>query len=938
MGYAHAMRSLAKAALLVSLALVASVPRSAGADAAASPLRRGLAELEASKYDDAERSLRDVKGEGEPLAKAALAELLVTRGKYEDADRLAATVGGSAAAKATATLVRARALAAVGKRADAARLLEGQKGSAGVEGRRIRLMLGELLLQLGKHAEAEPVLMTLIADFNSDAIVATDAEGLALAGRAAHLLRVPRDANTLFNQSERADKKRVATLLARGELFLEKYNPGLAEEVLREALALAPKNPDVLVAIARVKLEQTMDFGAANKLLAEALATNPRHTGALAVRAGIALHDMEIPEAETSIRAGLAVDPGNIELIALAATARFLDDDAAGFQARKREALAKNPESAEFFRVVAELAEWEHRYDDIVAMMEEAVRVDPEDVRAWAILGLTALRNGDETRGLEAIRKAWRKDSYNVRVKNTLDLYEKRIALEYETAATGAFKVRYPKAEKAVLERYVPRLAGEAWASMKARYGFVPKKPVYLEFYAGREPFSVRTSGLPNTGIQGVCFGPVVAAISPGSEPFNWGNVVWHELGHVFAIQQSKNHVPRWFTEGLSEYETIARRSEWQRELDPELYLALKKGRLPGAVSMNRAFTHATNGADVSVAYYASSQMLVFTVETFGMARVVKALELWGAGKRTPQVLQEAFGVPPEQYDARFRAWALARLSRYDRQYVFDDRPATVEEATAKVKAAPNDATAHAALAFAMTVAHDKGAKAELDAALKLDPKNADANYLAAKVAAKDPAEVERRARVLTDNGHDGYDARMLLAEAARAKKDKAATRHALESARRFDASRPDPLKGLLELALEDNRKGDVLPLVRELAKLEQHDTTLWRAYTAQLVEAKAWAELVAVGESAVFVDVGRADVHLDYARGLLETGRVAQAEFEVESARLTQPQPKSLAKVELMTARVRVAQGKKDLAKSALAEAAKLDPESAEIKAFEIR
>ena len=94
----------------------------------------------------------------------------------------------------------------------------------------------------------------------------------------------------------------------------------------------------------------------------------------------------------------------------------------------------------------------------------------------------------------------------------------------------------------------------------------------------------------------------------------------------------------------------------------------------------------------------------------------------------------------------------------------------------------------------------------------------------------------------------------------------------------------------------------------------------------------------MAVGESAVFVDVGRADVHLDYARGLLETGRVAQAEFEVESARLTQPQPKSLAKVELMTARVRVAQGKKDLAKSALAEAAKLDPESAEIKAFEIR
>ena len=79
--------------------------------------------------------------------------------------------------------------------------------------------------------------------------------------------------------------------------------------------------------------------------------------------------------------------------------------------------------------------------------------------------------------------------------------------------------------------------------------------------------------------------------MGPGAEPFNWGNVLWHELGHVFAIQQSKNHVPRWFTEGLSEYETIARRPEWQREMDPELYVALAHNRLPGAVDMNRVFS-----------------------------------------------------------------------------------------------------------------------------------------------------------------------------------------------------------------------------------------------------------------------------------------------------------------------------------------------------------
>src|SRR5438552_16680493 len=133
---------------------------------------------------------------------------------------------------------------------------------------------------------------------------------------------------------------------------------------------------------------------------------------------------------------------------------------------------------------------------------------------------------------------------------------------------------------------------------MKGRYVFAPTNPIQVEMYDSREQFSIRTSGLPNIGIEGVCFGRVVASMSPKSEPFNWGNVVWHELGHVFAIQLSKSHVPRWFTEGLSEYETIARRPEWQRSLGNELYSAIIGTRLPAAVDMNRAFTHADSAVD----------------------------------------------------------------------------------------------------------------------------------------------------------------------------------------------------------------------------------------------------------------------------------------------------------------------------------------------------
>ena len=80
-------------------------------------------------------------------------------------------------------------------------------------------------------------------------------------------------------------------------------------------------------------------------------------------------------------------------------------------------------------------------------------------------------------------RKAWSKDHFlNVRVSsNTLEMYDKQIPTQYDLVDTGIFKIRYAKEERPILERYVPKMLGEAWASMKARYNFVPKVPVQVE-------------------------------------------------------------------------------------------------------------------------------------------------------------------------------------------------------------------------------------------------------------------------------------------------------------------------------------------------------------------------------------------------------------------------------------------------------------------------
>ena len=59
-------------------------------------------------------------------------------------------------------------------------------------------------------------------------------------------MRSPEDANEAFNLSEEAQPGYIPTLLWRGELYLEKYDPGHAEEVVQEILDQLPPMLEVI--------------------------------------------------------------------------------------------------------------------------------------------------------------------------------------------------------------------------------------------------------------------------------------------------------------------------------------------------------------------------------------------------------------------------------------------------------------------------------------------------------------------------------------------------------------------------------------------------------------------------------------------------------------------------------------------------------------------
>jgi cellulose synthase operon protein C len=891
-------------------------------------LARAQQRLELGGYREAEADFRALLSTPEVLpARLGLAEVLVTTGRA-DAALETLTPLSDPGSIASAAVLRARALQSRGDTAGAERALRAVPESLASPA--VRLELGSVLLREGRRADAAPILLTLVNDYNEDRIKESDGKALALAGRAAQLLRSPKDANELYDAAERALPGDTQTLLFRADLFLEKYDPGHAEEVLNEILAKAPAEPQALVRLASVKLAQALDFDEAARLARVALSVNPKLGAAYAILVGISLRDNDLEQAALFVSEGLTAEPKNLELLSLRVAERFLADDRPGTDAAKKAVFALNPEFSELYSIVSEFADWEHRYDEIVRMMREAVALDSEDGVAYGELGLNLIRAGDDAGGVAALRRAFAIDPYNVRVFNTLNLYEKTIAKEYVTVEHPPFRIRYRKDERAILERYVPALLDEAWQKMIVAYGFTPETPIGVELYAERQNFGIRTGGLPETAIQGVCFGRTLAAMSPKHESFNLGMTLWHELSHVFHIQLSKSHVPRWFTEGLAEYETIIRRPEWAREQDPDLYQALRANRLPAVSNMTRAFTRAEELNDVATAYYASSQIMTLWATSYGMPKLSEMLRQWGAGKRTPAVLHDVLGKPPEQLDREFRAFAEQRLSRYQTQFVPITRGGPIPLAETAVERSPDSALTHTTLALAL-LRRGRGdrAKGELTRALALDPKFADARFLDAQLSAhEDPSHAVSTLEQLIADGKDGYAVEMLLAQTL-ATNDEARAQRALEAAAELDPTQAAPQYALADLAEKNGDLPKELDALRALALLEQHEPKVYQRLLRRLYEGGAFEEAARVGEAALYADVSGLTTHLLFAQALAATGKRDRALFETESATLCEGTPEELAEAHARLAEFYLAAGKRSLAKKEAEAARQLDPKN---------
>ncbi len=922
--------------LCVVIAAVCALAAPARAD-----LRAGDDKFLHGDYADAIAAYRAVKGKDAPRAQLHLGRVLLATGDLAGAQTAAEAAARSPdkALAAEAKVLGAEIDRATGRYADARTVLE-ELVKKDPKQLRARMELGLVYRATGQRALAAQVWNGFFDDHDAGKLDETKPDALLYLAIAARYLEDFHGASDTLQDAVAKDPNLLEANLEWGQLLLDKYNAADAETSFDEVLKIDPHNPDAHAGMARVKLEQNYDAKGAEEHIDKTLAANSNHAGALLIRAEMQIDNAEYASARKTVDRLLAVNPQSAPAHTLLATIAWLRDDKPGYQAEEKKVFAIDPGDAPFYHTIADFAVKEHRYREAIALEEQALKIDPKYDVALAAIGTGYLRLGDEANGLKYLRDAAKRDSFNVRTYNILNLFEETIPKKYETFVPaqpkGTFRFRVPKDERVEIERYVPRTLARAFADMVKRYGFTPQLPVTIEMFNDPDQYSVRTIGLPNLGALGVCFGQVITAVSPSNGNVNWGMILWHELGHVFAIQLSSSRVPRWFTEGLSEYETLVARPEWKRENDNDVWMAYSAGKLPSVVELNSRFLRAKDIQDMVVAYHMSSMTVEFIARRWGFPKIVEALKLYGKGKDTAQVLPAVTGLPIPDFDAEFSKYLDQRLAVYKGTFKVQLSEYTDLTALEKAAAKTDDAEAQANLALGYLIAEngDK-AMAAAQAALKLDAKNKKALWAEAEVlgARGDTDGARAKFEALVAAGGDGYDARLHLGKIALAKDDLKEAQVQLERAKKLDPERSEPYAILADRFFKANRDDEALRELERYAYIEQMEYAPVKKLVDKYTVRRNWAKVREFGEMALFINPYDADLHVDLGDAYAATGALDQALWEYDSALKAEPALRRPAVAQLGMARAYLAKKDSANAKRALQAALKLEPENAEAR-----
>ena len=640
----HMPRFSRLAPVLLGALLVAAIEPAAQSQPAPSPAAQAFRE---GQYEQVERLLQSAT---DPASLALRARALVALGRYDDAEKMLARPAGSAPTS-DAALELGLVQMEFGRRADARRTL-----NALADGLQRRLT----------SPSQKPTAAEYLRFGRASGALAE------MSPTAAERTAMSEDAKTAFTEAGKLSPRDPEIEIAFAQTLLSANNLADAAAAFQAALKIDQSHPAALVGFGTVARDRNPP--AAREAVAQALKVNPRYEPAHLLSADMALDDRRRADARESIDVALKVNPNSVAARTMLVTIAFLEGRQPDYDRGVQEILALRPTYGEVYRVVGDHAARNYRFDEAAELVRQALKVDPENTRAYADLGMHLLRTGDEAGARQTLEQAFARNAYDEVTFNLLDLLDRLD--KFEVVQAGNIIMKFEPGEAAVMREQAVPFARQALDALSKRWNVDIKGPILIEMFPKHDDFAVRNLGLPGMiGALGACFGRVVTLDSPKARPpgdYNWQPTLWHELAHVVTLHLSNNRVPRWLTEGISVWEERRARPEWGREMEVSFARAMDQGKAIKLSVLNEGFSDPTM---ISLAYHQASLVVEHLAAVYGEPSLGRLLQAYGRGLETDAAIKEVYGTTLDEIQKTFDA----KLERDYRALITALKPPTVK-------------------------------------------------------------------------------------------------------------------------------------------------------------------------------------------------------------------------------------------------------------------
>jgi tetratricopeptide (TPR) repeat protein len=450
-----------------------------------------------------------------------------------------------------------------------------------------------------------------------------------------------------------------------GRLYLATHQDSEAVKLFQESLELDPDLADAKLGLASVSAGRFEEQ--ARALVDEVLAADPAKLDAHLLLARMNLEEGSLEVADRALAAALEVAEAKglppLEVYALNAASDLLRGVTDSPWTSR--ALADNSNFGEIYSTPAHFYVITRRYRQAIALLQQAVNVQPNLWAAHAELGVNLLRENRLEEAQRHLTIAYRGDPFSARIVNTLRLIDSfdnfrvitRGPSEGDSSGGPGMILRLHNDEADVLEPYVVDLVSRSVATFAERYQFELEEPVVVELYPEHDDFAVRISGLPGIGLLGVTFGYLVAMDSPSGRAdgeYHWGTTLWHEMAHVFTLEATEHLVPRWFSEGVSVFEEWSTGPLPGRHIPLQVLEAMAEEKFLPVADLDSGFIRPTYEGQIMVSYMQAGLVCQYIERRWGQRGLVAMLEFYRQGSDTGEAIQQAFGVSPATLDRGF--------------------------------------------------------------------------------------------------------------------------------------------------------------------------------------------------------------------------------------------------------------------------------------------